>query len=67
MDTSKMTRNELIAKLRMVANRCSNKEQFSKEIAKVLPGVAVTIIYDPNGQMFMGMAMSHYHNGVLSF
>ena len=67
MNESELTRDELASKLRSIANACRSKEEFEREAKKAFPAVATAVAYHPSGRMHMGMAMSHYHEGTISF
>jgi hypothetical protein len=59
------SRAELIRDLKRFASQCCSTEEVQSIVNKEHPGVAVTVTYC--GPMFMGMAMSHKHRGVISF
>lgn len=67
IDMSKLTRSELIQGLKNLAHKHKSVSTFKDAAHVEFPGVAVTIAYHPSGRMFMGMAMSHYHPGTISF
>lgn len=48
-----------------LATQARDSVHFSEMVEKRLPGTTATVTYC--GPMFMGMAMSHYHGGSLSF
>lgn len=67
MKEKNMSKDDFIKSLRKVAQSCHSTDDCIKKMKEEFPGVAITITYDPSGRMFLGMAMSHYHKGVISF
>ncbi|MFY2597127.1 hypothetical protein ACOTHJ_13175 [Achromobacter xylosoxidans] len=59
------TREALVAGLTRIAGTCRTGADVQVQVNKEYPGVSVTLCY--LGDSFMGMAMSHYHDGVISF
>lgn len=60
-----LTKEELSEKLKNIARKCSSSEEVQRMVNVELPGIVVTVSYHQT--MFMGMAMSHYHKGCISF
>lgn len=65
LDVSKLSKDELVAELKSLGNQHRDPDSLKRAVAARLPGICITSIY--NGPMFMGMAMSHHHEGTLSF
>ena len=65
MDASELSKEQLICELRKLAAKCSSNEQFRDMLSEEIHGVCATVVYC--GRMYMGMAMSHFHNGSISF
>lgn len=59
------SRDDLVAGLKRIAGTCRTGADVQAQVNKEFPGVCVTLCY--LGSSFMGMAMSHEHDGVISF
>lgn len=68
-DIARLSKQELINLLKKLASEHNNKEDFEKAVKETLPGVDAIITYSTCGpmKMYMGMALSHYHPGVIQF
>lgn len=68
-NVSSLSKEEIVSKLKEIANNHTTKESFSEEVKVKLPGICATITYHVYGsmKMWMGMAMSHYHKGTIQF
>jgi hypothetical protein len=65
LNVSQLSKAELLAELKTLSNQHRNETSLKQAVAERLPGICISVAYC--GPMFMGMAMSHYHTGPLSF
>ena len=65
LDLLSLSAAELKEKLRAIARQCRTEADFKARVAEAAPGLAVTCLYC--GPMFVGMAMSHCHEGIINF
>jgi len=69
INISSLSKEELVSKLKEIANNHTTKESFSEEMKVKLPGICATIAYHVCDRMKMwtGMAMRHCHKGTIQF
>lgn len=65
LDVSQLSEEQLVAELKTLAKGHRNETSLKQAVAERLPGICISAVY--SGPMYMGMALSRYHRGTLSF